>query len=141
MKNVFKIRRLISVMLAVILCVGILPTFISPADPVDETTVTITQSITFNVVGNKADIVFVIDATGSMGSYIKNVQENLKVFTDILDSGNVDYRIAVITYWDTTVSSDPATKLLTDAEGNYWFTSSDEVGDILETFTLERIGS
>jgi len=46
----------------------------------------------------KADIIFVIDNTGSMGSYIRNVMTNLSSFADALSNCNVQY--GVVEYGD-----------------------------------------
>ncbi|MCR5487898.1 MAG: VWA domain-containing protein [Lachnospiraceae bacterium] len=50
-----------------------------------------------------ADIVFVIDTTGSMGSYINNVKENLSAFVQQLNKYGVDLRISLIDYKDSTL--------------------------------------
>lgn len=49
----------------------------------------------------KADIVFCIDATGSMDPCIKGIIDSLTVFADGLQSaGNVDFRLRLIAYRD-----------------------------------------
>ncbi len=50
-----------------------------------------------------ADIVFVIDNTGSMGSYVTNVKNNLSAFAEGLSECNVRY--GVVVYGDLNVSS------------------------------------
>lgn len=48
----------------------------------------------------KADVVFVIDTTGSMGGPISNVMENIADFTDYLADLGVDVRIGIVEYKD-----------------------------------------
>ena len=47
---------------------------------------------------NPADIVFVVDTTGSMGSYINDVANNIKQFTDKLNERDFDWRIGIVRY-------------------------------------------
>ena len=51
-------------------------------------------------VESKADIVFVIDSTGSMSSQISTVKNNIIAFVDKLDDNNVSYRLAGFDYGD-----------------------------------------
>lgn len=81
-------------------------------------------------VKTKADIVFVIDTTGSMGDEINNVVENLNKFTSVLESGDINYRIAVIDYKDSSYPEETSV-LLTNESGDYWFKSAGEVSEIL----------
>jgi hypothetical protein len=53
--------------------------------------------------GGEADIIFVIDYTGSMSSYITNVANNLDTFISRLTNDNVDYRIGLVQYGDIHV--------------------------------------
>lgn len=48
----------------------------------------------------KADIVFVIDTTGSMGGVINNVKNNISQFVDILNSNHISARLGLVTYKD-----------------------------------------
>lgn len=49
---------------------------------------------------NSADVVFVLDVTGSMGNEINDVKTNLGAFAQSLDSQGVDYRLAMVTFLD-----------------------------------------
>lgn len=51
-------------------------------------------------VDRKADVVFAIDKTGSMGRYIDGVKKNLKDFLSRLDEENVDVRVKFICFGD-----------------------------------------
>ena len=45
-----------------------------------------------------ADIVFVVDTTGSMGTYIKSVASNIRYFIDKLNERDFDWRIGIVRY-------------------------------------------
>jgi hypothetical protein len=51
-----------------------------------------------------AEIVFIIDRTGSMGGPINNVIDNLNVFTESLTGNNIDVRYGIVTYSDIHVT-------------------------------------
>jgi|GEM_PF-1209258 len=51
----------------------------------------------------KVDVVFVVDSTGSMASYIANVKDNIATFAQYLNSKGITLRIGVIEYRDITV--------------------------------------
>lgn len=57
------------------------------------------EKVTTNPNGGKADVIFVIDNTGSMSGHIANVKNNLTSFADGLANCNVRY--AVVEYGDT----------------------------------------
>ncbi|MCL4510263.1 MAG: T9SS type A sorting domain-containing protein [Bacteroidetes bacterium] len=48
----------------------------------------------------EADIVFVVDVTGSMTSLIDAVKNNMESFVEALNVGKIDYRIGLITFGD-----------------------------------------
>ena len=54
-----------------------------------------------------ADIVFVLDISGSMSSPISNVKNNLISFANAIDAAGISARYAIVTYSDFTCSSDP----------------------------------
>lgn len=84
----------------------------------------------------KADIVFIIDATGSMGDEISNVKNNLNKFTSTLNSASIDHRISVIEYRDITISE--KTSILKSADGEVWNRNPDDVASILDS--IEAVG-
>ncbi len=49
---------------------------------------------------NSADIVFVLDVTGSMGNEIDDVKNNVVEFADSLAARGVDYRLGLVTFLD-----------------------------------------
>jgi hypothetical protein len=49
---------------------------------------------------NMADIVFVIDTTGSMGGYLSTMVSKAQSFADTLAASDVDYKVGYVTYGD-----------------------------------------
>jgi len=49
----------------------------------------------------EADIVFIIDTTSSMGSYIANVKSSIQSFADSLSSSGINIRLGLVAYGDT----------------------------------------
>lgn len=49
-----------------------------------------------------ADIVFVVDTTGSMGSHINGMKARVKEFATKVGDGGVDYRLALVDFRDVT---------------------------------------
>lgn len=65
------------------------------------------QRITDFVIGkdttggvNEADIVFVLDVTGSMGDEINGVKNNITEFADSLSARGIDFRLGMVTFLD-----------------------------------------
>lgn len=73
-----------------------------------------------------ADIVFVIDSTGSMGPYIQNVADNIETFSKYLESKHVDVRMAVVEYKDITCDGKDSTIVHT-VDGSVWHKSTAEL--------------
>lgn len=61
------------------------------------------------VVSRNADVVFVIDATGSMGSYINKVKEQIAGFNKLLNGADVDVRIMFVVYRDCAIGINQST--------------------------------
>ena len=71
----------------------------------------------------KADVVFVIDTTGSMSSAISGVKNNINTFASKLVSDyNIDVNFALIDYRDITVDGTDSTVLHKNLSSN-WYTS------------------
>ena len=70
----------------------------------------------------RADIVFVIDKTGSMGSSIRNVQNNVNEFADrLVNEYNIDANFALVEFQDITWDGADSTKTHKSGISN-WFT-------------------
>ncbi len=67
--------------------------------------------------GAKADIVFVFDATGSMGGEISGLKERASAFADALASRGIDYRLALISFGDEIRSTNDFTSDLATFKG------------------------
>ena len=80
--------------------------------------------------GTKADIVFVIDSTGSMEPYIKSVKENLTNFVESLKTKSLELNMAVVEYRDIFEDGDSST-VYYDFDGSHWTSSVDKVVDVL----------
>ncbi|WP_067923584.1 vWA domain-containing protein [Alicyclobacillus shizuokensis] len=57
---------------------------------------------TITTTAGKADIVFLIDYTGSMSGPIQSIRSNLQAFCNSLTSNKIDFRLAVVFYGDIT---------------------------------------
>ncbi len=89
--------------------------------------------------GSKADIVFVIDSTGSMDPYIQSVKENLINFVDSLRSRSVELNMAVVEYRDIFVDGDSST-VYYDIDGSHWTGSADKVVDVFNSIEVDGGG-
>lgn len=83
-----------------------------------------------------ADIVFVIDSTGSMGPYIQNVADNIKIFSEYLEERGVDVRMAVVEYKDTTYDGKDSTIVRT-VDGSVWHKTTAE---LVKTLNIVKSG-
>ena len=61
--------------------------------------------VTYKEITKPADIVFLIDTTGSMGTPISSVKSSLSSFADALKSAGVDFRFGLISYGDVSEAS------------------------------------
>jgi len=100
----------------------------------------LTQSInTFSVSSNatgKADIVFVIDTTGSMSSAIAGVKNNINIFADkLVNEYNVDANFSLIEFRDITVDGVNSTKLHKNMTSN-WFTNVNSFKSNVNTLSV-----
>lgn len=96
-------------------------------DKVDTTVSTVTKEAI-----EPADIVFVIDSTGSMAPHIQNVASNVENFSAYLEEKGVDLRMAVVEYRDITCDGEDSTIVHT-VEGTPWHQTTAE---LIETLKL-----
>lgn len=59
---------------------------------------------------SQADLVFVLDVTGSMGNEIISVKNNIIEFADSLSASGVDYQLGLVTFLDIIEGKFPFTK-------------------------------
>ncbi len=95
--------------------------------------------IPFTMKKNQIDIVFIIDATGSMGDEINSVKNNITSFAQTLINNGFDARFSIIEYRDITVSSDKMTTLHT-YNGSNWYKTSAGVIDVLSKISVSGGG-
>lgn len=74
----------------------------------------------------QVDIVFVVDTTGSMRSYINNVRDNLIAFVNDIESAGIKPYFALVEYRDITHDGVNSTKVKRSASGSYWFSNANE---------------
>lgn len=58
---------------------------------------------------DQADIIFVLDVTGSMGNEIDNVKNNIIEFADSLSNKGIDYQLGLVTFLDNIENVYPFT--------------------------------
>lgn len=77
------------------------------------------------------DLAFVIDTTGSMSPYIKNVKDNITNFAAYLEGKGINLRIAIVEYRDITSDGINSTKVH-KWNGSTWHTKT---ADMITTLT------
>lgn len=74
--------------------------------------------------GGKADIVWIVDGSGSMGSYQQSIANNATAFTNNLISRGIDFRLGVVAFCDI---SEPKPS----ASGDGWTADPTEFGNMV----------
>lgn len=83
----------------------------------------------------QADIVFVVDTTGSMSSAIRNVASNINAFvTELSTNYNVLCNFAFVDFRDITCGEE--TKIIKSKSGSNWFTDVDEFKDMVSSVSV-----
>ena len=67
------------------------------------------------------DVVLVVDTTGSMSSYIQDVSNNIKAFTDSLTAEGIDWRVGLVRYDDihSSASNDVGVESVAFTDGEF----------------------
>lgn len=86
-----------------------------------------------------ADIVFVIDSTGSMEYYIASVKENLTNFVNYLSSKGVSLNMSVIEYRDTEEDGEDST-ICHSIDGSNWTNDIKKVIDVFDLISVDGGG-
>lgn len=107
----------------------------SQAFAVDE----IPQNPTVEYKVASADIVFIIDASGSMQDDIDSVRDNVKAFASALTKKNIDVRFAVVDFRDNYNQDRRIAHIVRIHEfnGSHWTTSSQGVFEALDSITAD----
>ena len=92
-------------------------------------------------VKGQVDIVFVVDTTGSMTSYIRNVKNNIIAFVEELDSANIRSNFALVDYRDITHDGQHYTNVKKNEKDNSnWFKSAEEFKKQIEALSVSGGG-
>ena len=83
----------------------------------------------------QADIVFVVDTTGSMGDEIDGIQENISDFVASLNSNGISAALGLVTYEDIIVDGLDSTKVHKNGTSN-WFYNATAFSSALDRLEL-----
>lgn len=83
----------------------------------------------------QADIVFIIDTTGSMSDEIYNVKNNINAFVDVLKSKGVSAGLALIDYQDLEADGYDSTRVHKNGSSN-WFYNMDDYKSAISSLYL-----
>lgn len=83
----------------------------------------------------QADIVFIIDTTGSMGEEIKGIQDNISDFVHAMNSNGISASLGLVTYEDIMVDGYDSTQVHKNGAGN-WFYNATSFAYELSTLDL-----
>ena len=83
-----------------------------------------------------ADIVFVLDISGSMGDEIDNVKDNIAAFAKAMEEQGVNGRFGIITYSDFTLDSPEEESSIIKSGASNWFTSAYECANAIDAIEL-----
>ncbi len=97
-----------------------------------------TSIATVNIKG-QADIVFVIDTTGSMSSAISNVKNNIIGFVDELDDAGVKVSFALVDFRDITCDGQYYTHIVDNTNSN-WFANAEEFKSKVASLSVDGGG-
>ncbi|MBR0147493.1 MAG: VWA domain-containing protein, partial [Eubacterium sp.] len=86
-----------------------------------------------------ADIVFVIDSTGSMYEYITSVKQNLTSFVQALNSRKVTLKMSVIEFRDIEVDG-PDSTIYYEFDGSHWTSDADKVIRVFDSIQVDGGG-
>ncbi|MDE6253165.1 MAG: VWA domain-containing protein [Lachnospiraceae bacterium] len=77
-------------------------------------------------VKGQADIVFIVDTTGSMGSYITNVKNNINAFVDEITEARITPYFSLVEYKDITCDGSGSTNTKKNTDNSNWFRNADD---------------
>lgn len=73
----------------------------------------------------QADIVFIVDTTGSMGGVINNVKNNISAFVDALTEKGISAAMALVDYQDITHDGYDSTRVHKNGSSNWFYNVAD----------------
>ena len=86
------------------------------------------------------DLAFVIDTTGSMSPYIRQVKNNIVAFARSLEDQGRNLRMSVIEFRDIKEDGEGSTKLHYNASGSPWFLKVDDLQAELDKLSVNGGG-
>lgn len=98
-------------------------------------TFTVNLSATAETAKKSVDLVFAIDSTGSMRSYINSVKNNLTSFVREIEKNKLELNMAVVEYKDIT-SDGNASTIVHKFSDNVW---TDDVNEVIDAFNNIRV--
>ena len=105
---------------------------------------TVSDSTKADVAGvdikGQADIVFIIDTTGSMGDVIDNTKDNLKAFAEKLDAADIKANYALIEYKDITCDGKDSTRIKKTKDDTDWYTDVTSLEDAIDNLEVDGGG-
>ncbi len=91
-----------------------------------------------DIAGN-ADIVFIIDSTGSMENYITSVKENLTNFVNALNTKGVSLNMSVLEYRDIEEDGTSST-IYHDIDGSKWTSDVSKIVEVFDSISVDGGG-
>ena len=83
-----------------------------------------------------ADIVFILDISGSMGDEINNVKNNIVAFAAAIEAQGVSARWSAVTFSDFTVSGENEESIVVKNGAADWFISAEEYKSAINGISL-----
>lgn len=105
---------------------------------VNEATIVSAQDADEKLAG-KADFIFVIDTTSSMGDKIEKVKNNITSFSNLMLTQNVEVNFALISYRDITCDGTESTIIHT-FNGDVWTPKSSDIASCLASLVVHGGG-
>lgn len=91
-----------------------------------------------DIAGN-ADVVFIIDSTGSMENYITSVKENLTNFVNALNAKGVSLNMSVLEYRDIEEDGTSST-IYHDIDGSKWTSDVSKIVEVFDSINVDGGG-
>ena len=92
-----------------------------------------------SAIKGQVDIVFAIDTTGSMGSYIRNVKDNIIAFVNEITGAKIAPSFALVEYRDITCDGQHSTNTKKNDDSN-WFTNAEDFKKQISNLTVNGGG-
>lgn len=91
-------------------------------------------------INGQVDIVFLIDTTGSMGTYIRNVKNNINDFVNEIEAASITPNFALVEYRDITFDGQDSTNVKENIDYSNWFKGAEEFKTELSKLTIDGGG-